>query len=311
MPQETPRRVRWEAFVAVLYAAGWCAQAQPLLAPGRSLFRADANLILVPLSVTDARGASIPGLSAENFTVLDDRRAQRIVAFYADDVPASIGIVLDVSGSTAGIFEQEKAAVRAFLDHSNPEDDYFLATVSSNPHLLADHVDDSSEIDNLLLWQKAGGGTALCDTVHFALHEARLHPRSRRVLLVISDGMDNHSRYSRQELIGEAMESDTAIHTIALADPAAGAKGLSGAERQRGLAFMGDLAQKSGGVSVRLGVDDNPRDAAARISAAVRNQYVLGYLSPDGDGTGRRHSIQVQVNLREARVHARTGYQLR
>jgi Ca-activated chloride channel homolog len=315
MPRETPRRVRWERLATVLCAAGALAQAQPFLPPApppdHPQFRAAANLILVPLTVTDARGSNIQGLGAENFTVMDNRQPQRIVAFYSDDTPVSVGIVLDVSGSTAGILDREKAAVRAFLDRSNPEDDYFLATVSSNPRVLADRVDDSREIDSLLPWQKAGGGTALCDTVYFALHRARLHPQSRRALLVISDGMDNNSRYSKQELTREVEESDTQIYTIALVDSQASAKGLSGDEARRGLAFMQDLAEKGGGMSIRLGANENPAAAAARISAAMRNQYVLGYRSPDSGGSDRWHKIQVKVNLREASVHARTGYQLR
>jgi len=287
------------------------AHAQPLMTPARGLFRAEANLILVPVAVTDARGSNITGLGVDSFTVLDDRKPQPIVAFYTDDAPSSVGIVLDVSGSTVGGLQREKAAVRAFLDYSNPEDDFFLATVSSNPRVLADHVTDPGEIDNLLLGQKAGGATALCDTVYFALHQARLRPRNRRVLLVISDGMDNHSRYSKRELMSQVLESDTQIYTVALNNAGVGTKGLPGAEIQRGLAFMDDLAEKSGGLSVRLGDNQDPAAAAARISAAVRNQYVLGFRSPAGGLSERWHNIQVRVNVQKASVHARTGYELR
>lgn len=295
----------------LLCAAGLLVRAQPLDVPHRSQFRADTNLILVPLTVTDARGSSIQGLNAENFTLWEDRQPQPILAFYSDDTPVSVGIVVDVSGSTADILQREKAAVRAFLDRSNPEDDSFLATVSSNPRVLADHVANSREIDNLLLWQKAGGATALCDTVYFALHRAHLAPRSRRALLVISDGMENHSRYSKQELLREVMESDTEVYTIAIANPGVGAKGLPGAEIRRGLEFMDDLAERSGGVSVRLGAYEDPSAVAARISAAMRNRYVLGYRSPQGGQSEKWHSIQVKVNLQKASVHARAGYELR
>ena len=315
MPHETPRRVRGKLLVLLLCAAGAQAQGRHFSPaappPDRPQFRAAANLILVPVTVTDARGTAIQGLGADNFTVIDDRQPQPIVTFYSDDTAVSVGIVLDVSGSTAGILAREKAAVRAFVDHSNSEDDYFLATVSSDPHVLADRIDDPREIDRLLLWQKAGGGTALCDTVYFALHHARSRPQPRRALLVISDGMDNHSRYSRQELMREVEEGDTQIYTIALVPSGAGAKGLTGAEAMAGLAFMQDLAERSGGMSVRLGANENPAAAAARVSAAVRNQYVLGYRSPDSGRSERWHRIQIKVNLREARVYARTGYQLR
>jgi Ca-activated chloride channel family protein len=302
---------------SLLYAAAafWAClphtSAQPLRSPDRPQFRADTRLILVPVTVTDGRGSSIPGLRADTFTVLDNRRPQPIVAFYSEDKPSSIGIVLDVSGSTKGILDQEKAAVRAFLESSNPEDDFFLMTVSTSPRVLADRIDDPGEIDNLLLWERAGGDTALCDTVYFALHQARSRPKSRRALLVISDGMDNHSRYSKQELMREVVEGDTQIYTIALNNPPVGMKGLAMAESQRGLAFMDDLAGNSGGVSVRLRSHEDPSAAATRISAAIRNQYVIGYQTPDEGRSEQWHRIQVKVNLQKANVYARSGYQLR
>jgi Ca-activated chloride channel family protein len=259
----------------------------------------------------DSRGSNVGGLGAESFTLLDNRRPQSIVALYSEDAPSSIGIVLDVSGSTKAILDQEKTAVRAFLQFSNPEDDFFLATVSSNPRVLADHVDNPGEIEDLLRWQSAGGGTALCDTVYFALQQARLRHHSRRALLVISDGMDNYSRYTKKELMREVVESDTQIYTIALNNPPVGIKGAALAESQRGLAFMDDLAEKSGGVSVHLRSREDPSAAASRISAAIRNQYVIGYQSPDDGRSEQWHRIQVKVNLQRANVYARSGYQLR
>src|ERR1039458_5544551 len=132
MLHETYGRVRLERPAALLFAVAAFAacllpaSGQPLKSLDRPQFRADTNLILVPITVTDGRGSSIRGLSAESFTVLDNRLPQPIVAFYSEDAPSSIGIVLDVSGSTRGILDQEKAAVRAFLQFSNPEDDFFL-----------------------------------------------------------------------------------------------------------------------------------------------------------------------------------------
>jgi Ca-activated chloride channel family protein len=296
---------------AALSACAMVANAQPLRPMERPQFHADTSLILVPVTVTDGRGATIDGLNADSFTVLDNRQPQPIKAFFSEDTPASIGIVLDVSGSTKGVLVQEKAAVRAFLQLSNPEDDFFVATVSSNPRLLADRVVDPDEIDDRLRWESAGGGTALCDTVYFALHQARMRPKSRRALLVVSDGMDNNSRYSKRELLRELMESDTTIYTIALYNPPVGMKGAAITEIQRGLEFMDDLAGNSGGLSVRLRSHEDPSAAAAKISAAIRNQYVLGYRSPDSGGSAKWHKIQVKVNLQKANVYARSGYQLR
>jgi Ca-activated chloride channel family protein len=285
--------------------------AQTLWAADRPLFHTGSSLILVPVTVTDRRGSSVGGLGADSFTILDNRQPQPIKAFYSEDKPSSVGIVVDISGSTHDILAQEKAAVRAFLELSNPEDDFFLATVSSNPRIVADGVKDPNEIVDRLRWESAGGDTALCDTVYFALHQARLRPKSRRALLVISDGMDNHSRYSKQELLREVMESDTQVYTIALYNPPVGMKGTAINEIQRGLVLMDDLAEMSGGVGVRLRSHEDPSAAAAKISAAIRNQYVIGYQSPDTGGSEQWHKIQVKVKLQKVNVYARSGYQLR
>ncbi len=284
------------------------ALAQP---PDRSRFRADTGMVLVPVTVTDGRGSSIRGLNADSFTITDNRQPQPIAAFYSQDAPASVGVVLDVSGSTKAILEQEKAALHAFLNRSNPEDDFFLLTVSTNPHVLADSLNDAREIEDLVRWERAGGATALCDTIYFSLHQARSRPKPRRALLVISDGMDNHSRYSRRDVMRQVVESDTQIYTIALYNPTPGLKGAGLIEIQNGLAFLDDLAEKSGGLSVRLRGHEDPSAAAARISAAIRNQYVIGYRSPDEGRSEQWHRIQVKVNLPKANVYARGGYQLR
>jgi len=310
----SPRLKRLAALLPAVAAFSACfppAGAQPLKSLDRPRFRADTNLILVPVTVTDGRGSTIKGLGVESFTVLDNRQPQPIAAFYSEDTPSSIGIVLDVSGSTRDILVQEKAAVRALLQLSNPEDDFFLVAVSSNPRVLAERVSDPREIEDLVRWEKAGGGTALCDAVYLALHQARLRPKSRRALLVISDGMDNYSHYSKKDLMREVVESDTQIYTIALNNAPAGVKGVATAEFQRGLMLMDDLAEKSGGLSVRLRGYQDPSPAAAKISAAIRNQYVIGYQSPDNDRSEQWHRIQVKVNLQKANVYARSGYQLR
>ncbi|MBZ5617241.1 MAG: VWA domain-containing protein [Acidobacteriia bacterium] len=274
-------------------------------------FRIDANLILIPVTVTDARGSNISGLGKDSFTILDNRQPQPIAAFFAEDSPASIGIVLDVSGSVKDTLNREKAAAHAILQLSNPEDDFFFVTVSSNPGILTGPVEDASKIEEFVRSQTAGGGTALDDTLYYALNQLRSRPRARRALVVISDGMDNHSRYANSDVMRLAVESDTQVYTIAIDRPRANVKGVMLAEIQRGLAFMDDLAEKTGGLSVRLGESANPSTAANRISSAIRNQYVIGYHSPDSGRSEKWHRIQVKVNLSRVNVYARSGYQSR
>jgi len=273
-------------------------------------FRVDSTLVLIPVTVTDARGASVGGLGKDSFTVLDDRKPQPITAFFSEDAPASIGIVLDVSGSMRDKLEMARSAVRSFLQLSNPEDDFFLVTVSSSPANPIGSTDEAGDVANIVRVQGAGGDTALIDSVYLALNHARSSPKARRALFVISDGMDNHSRYSESELLRLVMESDVQIYTIAAESPRVNMKGSALAEVQTGLGFMEDLAAKGGGFCIRLWPFDNPSQAATRISGAIRNQYVIGYRSPDPDKSGKWHQIRVKVNLNKANVYARSGYQL-
>ena len=285
------------------------AQANPRLA--ESQFRADTSLVLVPVTVTDTRSANINGLGKDSFAVLDDGRPQPISVFYREDAPCSIGIVLDVSGSMRNSLDLDKAAVHAFLEASNPDDDYFFVTVSSNPGVITGPVADTRVIDDLARSQRAGGGTALFDTIYFALSHERPRQKRRRALFVVSDGMDNHSRYSKSDLMRTLMESDTQVYTIAVSGTRSGVKGVEWTEIQRGLAFLEDIAAKSGGVSVRLGEQENPAAAATRLASALRNQYVIGYRDPDSDQSGKWHRVQVKVNRNRVNVYARSGYQSR
>lgn len=299
--------------VALLSLFGSCTVggAQPLSRSPAAEFRSDTNLVLIPVTVIDSRGAIVAGLGQTSFTILDNRRPQPITVFYSEDTPSSIGIVLDISGSMKGKLNLAKAAAHGFLELFNPESEFFLLTVSSNPRALSGPVGDVRQIDNLIRSAVAGGDTSLCDAILLGLRQASRQRIARRALLVISDGMDNHSRYSKAELLRAAVESDVRICTVAIGSSRAGIKGIPLAEAQGGLAFMETLAAKTGGMSTRLRNDEDPSAAVSKIAKAIRSQYVIGYQGPDADSSGRWHRVQVKVNLNRANVYARSGYQSR
>jgi Ca-activated chloride channel family protein len=292
--------------VAILAGAAFadgCLQAEAQ--PG---FRVDADLVLVPVTVTDPRGASVTGLGKEDFRVLDNRREQTIAAFYSNDAPCSVALVLDVSGSMRNSLNREKAAARAFLEVANPEDDFSLVTVSSAPGLRSGRLGDPIGIEDRVRAQSAGGATALVDSIYLAVDGVRRVPGKRRALLVISDGMDNHSRYTRTELFGLAVESDVQIYSIALEDAQPNQKPIELSEAERGVAFLRELSERTGGVCLRVRDYEDVSAAAQKISAAMRNQYVIGYRAPDPDKAESWHSIQVKVGRPRISVYARSGY---
>jgi Ca-activated chloride channel family protein len=270
-------------------------------------FRVDSRLVLVPVTVVDSRGANIRGLPKESFSVLEDGHPQPIAAFYTEDAPCTIGLVLDASGSLQKWLLREKESVRAFLDLSNPGDDYFVTTISSSPAVLASGS-DVREIESRISGIQAEGWTALNDGIRFAAEQVRRGRRGCRALFVISDGVDNHSQIAKQELMRFLVEADVQVFSIAIGETWAGRKGVQLIEDQRGIAFLSDLAEKTGGFSIRVRDNNDPADAARRIARALRDRYIIGFQPSGATDSAKWHRIQVRTDRNRVTVYARSGY---
>jgi VWFA-related protein len=129
--------------------------------------------------------------------------------------------------------------------------------------------------------------------------------------VVISDGMDNHSRYTNHDLMSFAVESDVQIYTIAFEDSRDNMRGVELSEVQRGLAFLDDLAERTGGLSLRVQEFESPSAAAGKISRALRNQYVIKFENPGVDISEKWHRVPVKVTLRKINVYGRSGHRSR
>ena len=200
----------------VAFATAWPAGAQARLMPEAAAFRADSNLVLVPVTVTDRHGAIVNGLKREAFTLTEDGVRQQIRSFAKEDVPVSMGIVMDLSGSMKGVLGDAKEALRILMKGANPGDEAFLNSVATSTRANSGFATDFDSILHKVAFEGAAGDTALIDTVYVSLRQLRAGVHTRRALLVISDGMDNHSRYSKGELLELAVESDAQIYTIAI-----------------------------------------------------------------------------------------------
>lgn len=273
-----------------------------------STFRTDSGMILVPVSVTDRNGKTLAGLPREAFTVYDDQAPQPIVSFSGEDSPASVGLVLDISGSMANELQDFKNVVHEFLAVANPEDEMFLSTVSTRPSGASSFTADFGTVEESVRSTRAGGGTALIDTIYLALTHMRAASRSRRALVVMSDGMDNSSRYSKAELMSAAVESDTQIYSIIIDNAPLNKKPMELTEEHRGWMLLGDLSEKTGGLDFRVRSLSAAKDAARKAGEAIRNQYVIGYRTPDGTPSGKWHRIRVKADIPHASIYARSGY---
>src|ERR1017187_3769281 len=189
------------AATMIAVAASWPAGAQKRLASEEPAFRADSTLVLVPVTVVDRRGAFVNGLASDAFTLTEDGVRQRISSFSEEDTPVSMGIVLDLSGSMKGVLGAAKESLRALMNDANPADEAFLNAVSTRPRAYSGFTQDFDRVLSRIASEDAGGNTALFDTICASLKQLRSGVYTRKALLVISDGMDNHSRYSRQELL--------------------------------------------------------------------------------------------------------------
>ena len=271
-----------------------------------SAIKVDVNLVLVPVTVRDEMGRIVSGLQRSNFIAYDDGQLQPISSFSSVDAPFSVGLVFDTSGSMRGKMDTARLAAKAFWQSANPEDEAFLVVFSDRPELQVDFTSDFAEIQNGLLFAAAKGKTALIDAIHLAMRHLRSAHNSRRALLVITDGGDNNSRFSKGELLRFAREADVQIYGVGIHD------GPGSLEEMGGPQLLEELAAATGGQHFMVrGVNELP-DIAARIGVALHEQHLIGYPAPRGAEPGKwrriRILLQIPKVLRGLRVYARTGY---
>jgi len=262
----------------------------------RANFEVDSTLVLVNVAVTDARGRSVTALSRQDFQVFEGKTAQTIAYFSAEEAPVSVGLVLDFSGSMVSGFRQLQQAVAEFLKSANPLDEFCLVEFRDRPELSLGFTSAPEEIQYHVALTKPAGTTALLDAVHLGLRQMRKARNPRKILLIVSDGGDNHSRFSAREIENLARESDVEIYAIGIGgeskDESTGHLEL---ELLKGPALLSELAEEAGGRYYEI---DDARDlpaAAEKIARELRHRYVLGYVPSDRRHDGRYRHIQVKI----------------
>jgi Ca-activated chloride channel family protein len=264
----------------------------PTLREGRkSALRVDVNLVTVPVTVTDAMSHAVTGLRKEDFALYEGDTKQEIRYFSEEDGPISVGLILDLSKSMINKIDTERAAVEEFFQIANPDDDYFVITVSSHPKLIASSTRSIRAIETELGLAVPDGNTALLDAIYLGVEQMHTARYKRHALLIISDGGDNNSRYKLREIKSIVQESDVAVYAIGLFDTAL----FKTFEEYMGKKWLGEITDASGGRTIAI--DDLSRlpQTAAAISWELRNQYVLGYQPASVVADGRWRKIKVNV----------------
>jgi Ca-activated chloride channel family protein len=271
-------------------------------------FRKDVNLVLVPVTITDPMNRLVTGLEKENFQLTDNGQPQEIRHFSSEDTPISLGVIFDISGSMSDKIDKSREAVVEFFRTANPQDEFFLITFSEKPEVLADFTSSVEDIQSKLVYTVPKGRTALLDAIYLGMNRMRKAHYERKALLIISDGGDNHSRYTEGEIKSMVREADVQIYGIGLFD----VNGFKTAEEREGPALLSDVTDVTGGRTFTIGNPNELADVATKIGIELRNQYVLGYrpTSPGRDGKWRK--IKVKLNppkgLPPLHVYAKTGY---
>lgn len=289
---------------------------QPTAPPGvsgqqqRDGIQVDVNLALVNATVSDPLGRIVTGLERTHFRVFEDGVEQEVITMSSEDVPISIGLIFDMSSSMSDKVDKARQAAVQFMRTANPADQFFLVSFNDRAELTSGFTTSVEELQSRMLFTNSKGRTALLDAIYLGLSQMRGAQNAKRALLIISDGGDNHSRYSENDVRNFVKEADCQLYAIGIFDPI-GIRGRS-AEELNGPSMLAELTEMTGGrVFPVANLGDLP-DIATKIGMELRNQYVLGYKPNNAkrDGTWRKIKVRMRPpkGLPPLSVYAKTGY---
>jgi len=272
--------------------------------------RVDVDLVLVNVTVTDPFNRLVTGLEQENFRVLEDNVEQEIVHFSSEDVPISIGVIFDMSGSMSNKVDKARLAAVQFFKTANPQDEFFLVSFNDRAELISSFTSSVEELQNRLMYTAARGRTALLDAIYLGLSQMRGARNAKRALLIISDGGDNHSRFNENDIKNFVKEADVQLYAVGIYDPLGSRSRTS--EELNGPTLLSEMTEMTGGRAFPVeNLNDLP-DTAAKISMELRNQYVLGYKPSNHQRDAKWRKVKVKLRppkgLPPLNVYAKTGY---
>jgi Ca-activated chloride channel homolog len=263
--------------------------------------RLSTRLVSMIVTVSDPYGRFVTGLSKEQFEVYDETVKQEIAIFSDEDAPLTLGIIYDVSGSMSDLTQRSFAALKKFFDTSHDDDEYFVVAFNDKPKLVQDFTASPNEILNKTVFIKAKGSTALYDATYLAVEKVKQGRHPKKALLILSDGLDNNSRYSGKELRSLLKEADVQIYSIGWTE-------LLG-----GSGILKQLSEWSGGRAFFPYDDRMVGDIYTRIAVMLRHQYVLGFYPSDLSATNKWRNVRLKVNapkgLGRLSLSYKKGYQ--
>ncbi len=328
MPLQSSHSAR-RAVPLVLVALLWCgstpaqrtapqrgksgaARAAPESKPSRARpkgvprFAVETKLVVLHATVLDKQKHLVTDLRREHFKVLEDNVRQEIKDFKREDIPVSVGILVDNSGSMRDKRVRVNAAALTFVRTSNRNDEVFIVNFNDEAFLDKDFTSNLEELKEGLEKIDSRGGTAYYDTIRMSLdHVTGRGRRTKRVLLVITDGEDNASRFTLERLIKYIQQTDVVIYSVGLL----GDDSARAARRAR--KSIEAVSEATGGAAFFPANIDEVEGIAARIAHDIRNQYLLTYKPSNAAADGGYRSVKVKVHAPgkgRLFVRTRTGY---
>jgi Ca-activated chloride channel family protein len=270
----------------------------------------DVDLALINVTVTDPYNRLVTGLDPDNFRVYEDNIEQEVVTFSSEDVPISIGVIFDFSGSMANKIGKAREAALQFFKTANPQDEFFLVSFNERAELTSAFTNSIEDLQSRMMLTAPKGRTALLDAIYLGLSQMRGAHNGKRALLIISDGGDNHSRYNESDVKNYLKEADCQLYAIGIFDPI-GIRSRT-PEELEGPSLLSEMTEMTGGRVFPVGNLGELPDIAAKIGMELRNQYVLGYKSSNQRRNGAWRKIKVKLRppkgLPPLNVYAKTGY---
>ena len=256
-----------------------------------SKIQVDVSLVVLHTTVSDDRGKFVEGLTQDNFRVFEDKVEQKLSVFKREDIPVSMGLVIDNSGSMRDKRPRVNEAALTLVQNSNPQDEAFVVNFNDDFYLDLDKDFSSSipELKEALERIDARGSTALYDAIIGSLDHLKKGVKEKKVLLIVTDGEDNTSRNSLEKTVREIQKTDTVIYTI----------GLLGQENKRSAKnarkALTEIANASGGVAYFPENIDDVHTICQQVAHDIRHQYTLGYYPSNIARDGSFRSVHVDV----------------
>ena len=266
----------------------------------------DVDLVVFNVTVLDGNRRPVPGLTVESFHIYEDGREQRIRIFQPEDTPATVGLVIDNSGSMSNKRRDVVTTALEFIGASQHDDEMFIVDFNRKPWLgLPDSMpftNNVSELRAALLQTRTEGTTALYDALELSLNHLKEGTRQRKALVLLSDGGDNASVARLDDVLRMAQQSSATIYCIGIYDPFAKDKNPS---------VLRKIAKVTGGESYFPTTSSDLHEVWPRIAGTIRGQYTIGYVSTNPVRDGSYRSVKITASNKRGKaleVRSRPGY---